>query len=197
MNWYSPNEVKRVLVKERPLKKMSQTKTSASIRKPAVFFDRDGVLNKDQGYTYKIEDWKWINGAISSIKKFNALDYFIFVVTNQSGVGRGFYKESDIELLHDHMIKELLKHKAHIDAIRYCPHHIEAKLEEYKFDCDWRKPKSGMINDLLKSYPVDKSKSLLVGDKKTDIEAAHTVGINALLFQSDNLDEFLTEAGYF
>ena len=113
-----------MLVKERPLKKMSQTKTSASIRKPAVFFDRDGVLNKDQGYTYKIEDWKWINGAISSIKKFNALDYFIFVVTNQSGVGRGFYKESDIELLHDHIIKELLKHKAHIDAIRYCPHHI-------------------------------------------------------------------------
>ena len=95
------------------------------------------------------------------------------------------------------MKNELLQHGAHIDAIRYCPHHIEAKLEKYKFDCEWRKPKSGMINDLLSSFPIDKSKSLLVGDKKTDIEAAHTVGINALLFQSENLDEFLTEAGYF
>ena len=68
---------------------MSQTQTSASILKPAVFFDRDGVLNRDRGYVYKIEDWEWIDGAISAIKKFNALNYFVFIVTNQSGVGRG------------------------------------------------------------------------------------------------------------
>ena len=176
---------------------MSQTQTSTSIPKPAVFFDRDGVLNRDRGYVYKIEDWEWIEGAISAIKKFNALNYFVFVVTNQSGVGRDFYGEDDVNAIHDFMKNELLQHGAHIDAIRYCPHHIEAKLEKYKFDCEWRKPKSGMINDLLSSFPIDKSKSLLVGDKKTDIEAAHTVGINALLFQSENLDEFLTEAGYF
>lgn len=176
---------------------MSQTQTSTSIIKPAVFFDRDGVLNKDRGYVYKSEDWEWMDGAISAIKKFNALNYFIFVVTNQSGVGRDFYGEDDVIAIHDFMKKELLQHGAHIDAIRYCPHHIDAKLDEYKIDCDWRKPKSGMIYDLLSSFPVDKSKSLLVGDKKTDIEAADHAGIHALLFQSDNLDEFLTEAGYF
>ena len=174
---------------------MSQTQTSESILKPAVFFDRDGVLNKDRGFVYKKEDWEWMDGAISAIKKFNALNYFVFVVTNQSGVGRDYYGEVDVKAIHDFMKKELSQNGAHIDAIRYCPHHIEAKLEEYKIDCNWRKPKSGMIDDLLSSFPVDKSKSLLVGDKITDIEAADNAGINALLFQSGNLDLFLTEAG--
>ncbi|MAC91377.1 MAG: D,D-heptose 1,7-bisphosphate phosphatase [Woeseiaceae bacterium] len=174
---------------------MSQTQTSESTLKPAVFFDRDGVLNKDRGFVYKSEDWEWMDGAISAIKKFNALNYFVFVVTNQSGVGREYYGEGDVKAIHDFMKKELSQNGAHIDAIRYCPHHIEAKLEEYKIDCNWRKPKSGMIDDLLSSFPVDKSKSLLVGDKKTDIEAADNAGINAILFQSGNLDLFLTEAG--
>jgi len=174
---------------------MSQTQTSESTLKPAVFFDRDGVLNKDRGFVYKSEDWEWMDGAISAIKKFNALNYFVFVVTNQSGVGRDYYGEVDVKAIHDFMKKELSQNGAHIDAIRYCPHHIEAKLEEYKIDCNWRKPKSGMIDDLLSSFPVDKSKSLLVGDKITDIEAADNAGINALLFQSGNLDLFLTEAG--
>ena len=83
--------------------------------KPAIFFDRDGVLNVDVGYLYKIEDFQWIDGAIEAIKYFNDKDYYVFVITNQSGVARGYYTEADIHKLHQWMNQELAKHDAHID----------------------------------------------------------------------------------
>ena len=81
--------------------------TNADDMKPAVFFDRDGVLNQDKGYIHKIEDWVWIEGAINTIKRFNDANYWVFVVTNQSGVGRGLYTEEDVNQIHDHMRFEL------------------------------------------------------------------------------------------
>ena len=164
--------------------------------RPAVFFDRDGVLNQDKGYTHRIQDWVWIEGAISTIKRFNDANYWVFVVTNQSGVGRGLYTEEDINQIHDHMRSELAKHGANIDDIRYCPHHVDAKINKYKAVCNWRKPGSGMLQDLISSWSIDKENSLLIGDKETDLQAARNIQIEALFFEGGNLEEFIQQAGY-
>ena len=170
--------------------------TNADDMKPAVFFDRDGVLNQDKGYVHKIGDWVWIEGAINTIKRFNDANYWVFVVTNQSGVGRGLYTEEDINQIHDHMRSELIEQGAKIDDIRYCPHHTDAKINAYKAECNWRKPGSGMLQDLISSWSVDKENSLLIGDKETDLQAARNIQIEALFFEGGNLEEFVQQAGY-
>ena len=114
----------------------------------------------------------------------------------EAGIGRGFYTEEDVRSIHDYMQTELQRHGAHIDDIRYCPHHIDAVHDKYKLDCNCRKPASGMLEDLLSSWPVEKAESVLVGDKLTDLEAAMQVGIKGLLFKGGNLKQFLSDAGY-
>lgn len=155
--------------------------------KPAIFFDRDGVLNVDVGYLYKIEDFQWIDGAIQAIKYFNDKGYYVFVITNQSGVARGYYKEEDIRKLHQWMNKELAKYGAHIDEFFYCPHHIKGIVPEYSFDCECRKPKIGMIKQALEKYDINIEKSLLIGDKDSDIECAKNIGINSIKFNGEKL----------
>ena len=175
---------------------MTQVNQTNPKTRPAIFFDRDGVLNKDRDYVYKIDDWYWIEGAIEAIKRSNELDYFVFVVTNQSGVGRGYYTEQDVHIIHTHMQDELKNHGAHIDAIRYCPHHRDALLIEYKIECECRKPAPGMLRNLLSSWPVNVSKSVLVGDKSTDLEAAEKAGIDSLLYEGGDLSALLKSNGY-
>ena len=159
--------------------------------KPAIFFDRDGVLNVDVGYLYKIEDFQWIDGAIEAIKYFNDKDYYVFVITNQSGVARGFYTEIDIHKLHNWMNQELAKYGAHIDEFFYCPHHVKGIIKEYSFDCECRKPKIGMIKKALDKYDVQIDSSLLIGDKDSDIECAENAGIKGLKFNAEKLDFYL------
>ena len=154
--------------------------------KPAIFFDRDGVLNVDVGYLYKIEDFQWIDGAIEAIKYFNDKDYYVFVITNQSGVARGYYKEEDINKLHNWMNQELAKYDAHIDEFFYCPHHVKGIIKDYSFDCECRKPKIGMIKKALDKYDVQLESSLLIGDKDSDIECAENAGIKKILFNRNN-----------
>ena len=159
--------------------------------KPAIFFDRDGVLNVDVGYLYKIEDFQWIDGAIEAIKYFNDKDYYVFVITNQSGVARGYYKEEDINKLHNWMNQELAKYDAHIDEFFYCPHHVKGIIKDYSFDCECRKPKIGMIKKALDKYDVQLDSSLLIGDKDSDIECAENAGIKGLKFNAEKLDFYL------
>ena len=159
--------------------------------KPAIFFDRDGVLNVDVGYLYKIEDFQWIDGAIEAIKYFNDKDYYVFVITNQSGVARGYYREDDIHKLHQWMNEDLYKYSAHIDEFFYCPHHVKGIIKEYSFDCECRKPKIGMIKKALDKYDVKLESSLLIGDKDSDIECAENAGIKGLKFNAEKLDFYL------
>ena len=126
--------------------------TNAMI-KPAVFFDRDGVLNEDCGYLFEIHKFKWVNGAREAVKAVNSAGYFAFVVTNQSGVARGLYQEAHVHRLHEHMAKEWARVGAHIDAFEYCPDHPEAIIERYRRASYRRKPAPGMILDLLKRFP--------------------------------------------
>ena len=161
------------------------------MKRPAIFFDRDGVLNEDSGYVFEISQLKWIDGAREAIKVANRAGYFVFVVTNQSGVARGFYEETHVEALHRWMEDDLAKIGAHIDAIEYCPYHPEAVIERYRQVSPRRKPAPGMINDLLERFPVDVSRSILIGDKPTDLEAAQAAGIKGYLFSGHDLVNFL------
>lgn len=162
--------------------------------RPAVFFDRDGVLNHDAGYLFEASKFKWIDGAREAVRLVNEAGYFAFVVTNQSGVARGFYEESDVLALHRWMADELAAVGAYIDAFEYCPDHPHAVLPRYRRDSDRRKPGPGMITDLMKRFPVAADKSLLIGDQERDLAAARGAGIRGLLFREGNLATFVREA---
>src|SRR5271169_3863741 len=108
--------------------------------RPAVFVDRDGVLIEDTGYPHEPREARWIEGAVDGVKMLNDLGFYVFVVSNQAGVARGFFSESDVRAFHRWMADELAKAGAHVDAWEYCPHHPEATLHEYRRDCQRRKP---------------------------------------------------------
>jgi D,D-heptose 1,7-bisphosphate phosphatase len=146
-------------------------------RRPAVFFDRDGVLNRDIGYLHRPQDFEWLPGAREAVRLCNDRGWLAFVVTNQAGVARGYYDESGVRDLHRWMNEQLADSGAHIDAFEYCPHHVEGTVAGYVKPCRRRKPGPGMIEDLLAAWPVDKARSFLVGDKDSDIAAAAAAGI--------------------
>ena len=159
--------------------------------KRAVFLDRDGVLNVDTGYVHKPDEFRWIEGAKEAIKLFNSLDFYVFVVTNQSGVARGYFEEKDVLALHNWIEDELRHADASIDDWRYCPFHRDGVVPEFSMDHPWRKPAAGMINDLLQSWPVNKDESFLIGDKTSDMAAARAAGIAGYLFEGGNLLDFV------
>jgi D-glycero-D-manno-heptose 1,7-bisphosphate phosphatase len=162
------------------------------IARPALFLDRDGVLNEDQGYVHRWEDFRWVEGAREAVAAFNRAGWLVIVVTNQSGVGRGYYTEDDMHALHARMREELASVGGHIDAFYFAPHHPEAAVEAYRHpDPPDRKPNPGMILRALAEWPVDRERSILVGDKPSDIEAAARAGIRGLLFAGGDLKDFL------
>lgn len=168
---------------------------SGSLLRPTLFLDRDGVLNVDHGYVHRWEDFDWIPGAREAVRRFNEAGWLVIVITNQSGIGRGYYTEGEMHALHQHMQAGLAEAGARIDAFYYCPQHPEAASEAYRHpDPPDRKPNPGMILRALSEWPVDRDGSVMVGDKPADIEAALRAGIRGLLFEAGNLDAFLRDA---
>lgn len=162
------------------------------LQRPALFLDRDGVLNEDLGYVYRWEDFRWIPGAMEAIGAFNRAGWLVFVVTNQSGIGRGYYTEAQMHALHARMTEALAAAGARIDAVYYCPQHPEAADPAYRAaDPPDRKSNPGMILRALDEWPVDRERSVLVGDKPSDLEAALRAGIRGLLFPGGDLAKFL------
>jgi D,D-heptose 1,7-bisphosphate phosphatase len=166
---------------------------SERLRRPAVFFDRDGVLNHDSGYTFEAGKLQWIDGAREAVKAVNDAGYFAFVVTNQSGVARGFYEETHVQALHRWMADEMAAIGAHIDAFEYCPDHPDGTIERYRRLSDRRKPGPGMITDLLGRFPVNAADSILIGDKASDLQAADAAGLKRHLFSGGNLEAFVKQ----
>ena len=170
---------------------MPETPAASPLR-PALFLDRDGVLNEDQGYVHRWEDFRWIEGAKEAVAAFNRAGWLVIVVTNQSGVGRGYYTEADMHALHARMGEELAAAGGRIDAFYHAPHHPDAKHEAYRHpDPPDRKPNPGMILKALSEWPINREASILVGDKPSDLEAAARAGIRGVLFPGGNLDTFL------
>lgn len=159
-------------------------------RRPAVFFDRDGVLNVDTGYAHRPEELRWIEGAMEAVRLCNAAGWFVFVVTNQSGVARGYFTENAVRAFHARMQDDLRRLGARVDAFAYCPHHPEGVVPELAVDCACRKPRPGMILDLLARWPVDAARSLLIGDSPRDLEAAEAAGVRGELFRGGDLAAF-------
>jgi D-glycero-D-manno-heptose 1,7-bisphosphate phosphatase len=162
--------------------------------RPALFLDRDGVLNEDEGYVYRWENFRWVSGAREAVAAFNRAGWLVIVVTNQSGVGRGFYTEEEMRALHARMAEDLAKTGGRIDAFYHAPQHPQATLDAYRHpDPPDRKPNPGMILRALSEWPIDREASLLVGDKPSDLEAAERAGIRGVLFPGGDLAQFLSD----
>ncbi len=169
----------------------AQSEIPDRLRRPAIFFDRDGVLNKDTGYVHGEAEFEWVDGAVEAVRYANDRGYYAFVVTNQAGVAHGYYGEDAPKALHSFMLSQLREAGANFDDWRYCPYHPGAKVEAYRKDSHWRKPGPGMILDLAGSWPVDMPRSFLVGDKYSDIGSANAAGIPGYLFTGGNLLAFI------
>ena len=169
----------------------AQTAIPAHQHRPAVFFDRDGVLNLDHGHVGTPDRFEWVEGAREAVAAVNARGWYAFIVTNQAGIGKGFYSIDDHHRLMRHMRDELAAVGGHIDDQRFCPFHPEAAIEAYRQVSDWRKPGPGMLLDLMAHWPVDRANSLMIGDNQTDIQAAEAAGVAGYLFTRGRLDQFL------
>lgn len=138
--------------------------------KKAIFLDRDGTLNVDYGYVHDIDHFKFIEGAIDALRELQAMGYALVVVTNQSGIARGYFSEAEFLQLMEWFDWSLAEQGVELDGIYYCPHHPEGK-GEFREDCDCRKPKPGMLLQAMKELKIDPAQSVMVGDKIEDLKA--------------------------
>lgn len=152
----------------------------------AVFLDRDGVINVDVAYLYETSNFQWVKGANEAISYLTKLGYTIFVVTNQSGIARGYYSEEQMNVLHAFIKNEALKKGGKIEKFYHCPHHKEGKIKEFAIDCECRKPKPGMLLKAMQEYDINKAESFMIGDKPGDVEAAEAAGLDGYLFTGGN-----------
>jgi D-glycero-D-manno-heptose 1,7-bisphosphate phosphatase len=152
--------------------------------KPALFLDRDGVINEDSGYTHRIEDFRFIPGIFDLCRAARAAGRSLFVVTNQAGIGRGFYTEDDFKALTAWMCERFDAEGAPLDRVYFCPHHAEAGVGTYRRESDFRKPNPGMILQARDEFGLDLGASVLIGDKGSDIEAGIRAQVGTNLFFS-------------
>lgn len=153
-------------------------------RRPAAFLDRDGVLNVDHGYVHRPEQLEWVAGAPESVRLLNEAGYYVLVITNQSGVARGFFDEAAVKSFHAHMQNVLAGKGAHIDAFYYCPHHLEGTVKAFAMACSCRKPRTGMLEQAAREWPIDVSRSFFIGDNEADMAAAAAFKVRGIKFDS-------------
>lgn len=159
----------------------------------AVFFDRDGTLNVDVHFLHRPEEFIWTPDAKEAIKYVNEQGYLAILITNQSGVARGYFPETCVTEIYDWMNAELAKIGAHLDALYYCPHHPKGKIDQYRKLCDCRKPSPKMVNDACQRFTIDKAQSYFVGDSDTDMQCANNAHIEGIRYTSGSLLKLLQE----
>lgn len=158
---------------------MKRKHSSQSIQQPfakAVFFDRDGTINSDEGhyYIYKPEDFVFNPGVIEGMERLQEAGYLLFVITNQGGIAKGIYTHREVEAVHQYMCQELEKQGVHLTKIYYCPHHESVKT------CVCRKPSPYMVNLALEEFHIDKKLSWFIGDSTKDVKCAEDAGVRPI-----------------
>ena len=156
-----------------------------------MFLDRDGVLVREMNYLRDPSQLSVLPGVPQALKALRAAGFKLIVVTNQSGVARGYYEEHHVVALHRWMAEQMALIGAHIDAFEYCPDHPEGTVARYRRVSDRRKPAPGMITDLAQRFPVDLTRSMVIGDKDSDMAAAGAANIHSFKFSGGDLDEFI------
>ncbi|KMT65633.1 D-glycero-beta-D-manno-heptose 1,7-bisphosphate 7-phosphatase [Catenovulum maritimum] len=155
----------------------------------ALFLDRDGIINLDHGYVYQAESFEFMPGIFELCQNANGAGYQIIIVTNQSGIARGYYSEEQVNQLHDWMIEQFKSHKVDISKVYFCPHHPEHGGLQYQHNCLCRKPNPGMLLRANRELGVDLSQSIMLGDKESDVQAALKAGIpHRILLNSDYIN---------
>lgn len=149
-----------------------------------VFLDRDGTINEEVEYLNNVDQLKLIDGATEAIRLLNNAGYKVVVITNQSGIAKGYLTEAQLQVIHTELKKMLQKDNAYVDAIYYCPHHPDAEVDAYRVDCDCRKPKQGMLEQAAKDLDIDLENSFVIGDKISDLGAGDAAGCRKILVRT-------------
>ena len=164
---------------------------NASLAKPrrrgAVFLDRDQTLNIDHGSTYLVDDFAWMPGAPDALALFHRHGIACFIVTNQGGIGRGFYTIAQMQAFNDHLVAQTIRAGGHIQDIAHCPHHPEAPTPTMQTPCACRKPAPGMLLGLAATWNIDLAASVMIGDRDSDVAAGRAAGCHAYLFDGSDL----------
>ncbi|HHH44570.1 MAG TPA: HAD family hydrolase [Gammaproteobacteria bacterium] len=150
--------------------------------KRALFLDRDGVINLNHGYVSRKEDFDFIDGIFELVASANRAGYLVVIVTNQAGIGRGYYTEEDFHRLMDWVGGQFRAHGGTIDAVYFCPDHPEHGIGKYLRESACRKPAPGMLLQAASDHGIDLGASIMVGDKASDIEAGLAAGVGTLLY---------------
>jgi D-glycero-D-manno-heptose 1,7-bisphosphate phosphatase len=152
------------------------------MEKPALFLDRDGVINIDHAYVHRKENFHFIEGIFELVAQANKAEYWVVIVTNQAGIGRGYYTEADFHFLMDWVQEQFLRQGCRIDAVYFCPDHPVHGIGEYCKESTYRKPAPGMLLQAAKDLDINLKQSLMIGDKPSDMEAAQAAGIPHCLY---------------
>ncbi|MCX6131082.1 MAG: HAD family hydrolase [Proteobacteria bacterium] len=160
-----------------------------NLNKPCAFLDRDGVLVKDTGYVYKVEDLEILPGVPEALQLLHDKGYWLVVVSNQAGIARGYFQVDDVEVFHMELQKQLKARLGFgIDAFFYCPHHPEGSVAEYSISCRCRKPKPGLLEAAAQDLAIDWSRSFMVGDRASDTQCGLNAGILTVEIESEKYE---------
>ena len=148
---------------------------------PAIFFDRDNTLTRDEGYCYKVEDFQWMQGADEALRLCHQAGIAVFIVTNQGGIARGFFTEEQMHLFNDHLCQQAILAGGLITDIAFCPHHPQA-IEAAMRHCQCRKPDIGMLTSIAAKWQIDLKRSIMIGDRDSDVLAGQKAGCHSYLY---------------
>lgn len=147
------------------------------LKNPALFLDRDGVINVDHAYVFRKEDFHFVDGIFELVAQAKNAGYLVVIVTNQAGIGRGYFTEADFHALMDWVAERFAEQGGQIDGVYFCPYHAEHGIGPYRRESEFRKPGPGMLLQAAADLSIDLARSLMVGDKASDMEAARAAGI--------------------
>lgn len=162
------------------------------MNRKAVFLDRDGTINIEKNYLYNIEDFEFISGVIESLKLLQDAGFLLFIITNQSGIARGYYTEKEFNDLNDWMLDFLENRGIHISKVYYCPHLPEAKEVKYRKNCNCRKPALGMYEQAMREFDIDMSESFSIGDKFRDCVVCQTYDCKGFLIGNNESEDVIS-----